>query len=135
MLDFSQINIWAVLVAVVVTMVLGFLWYSPVLFGNAWVKQRGLKIEDMSGGGSAIYILTAVTALISVLVIAFLAAMMDEVTIGSGAVIGLLVGIAVSAKIGMNYLFENGKLGLYLITIGYHLVAFLLAGLIIGAWN
>lgn len=30
-------------------MALGFLW-SPVLFGNAWIKQIGMKKEKMSGG-------------------------------------------------------------------------------------
>lgn len=32
----------------------------------------------------------------------------------------------------MNYLFEGRKLGLYLITVGYHLISYLIAGLIIG---
>ena len=34
--------------------------------------------------------------------------------------------------VGMNYLFEGRKLGLYLITVGYHLISYLIAGLIIG---
>jgi hypothetical protein len=54
-------------------------------------------------------------------------------TIVSGSTVGFLVGMSISAKIGMNYLFENGKLSMYLLTIGYHLVSYLVAGLIIGA--
>ena len=50
MLQFGEINYLAVLIATAVTMVLGFLWYSPVLFGNAWVKQIGLNKEEMSSG-------------------------------------------------------------------------------------
>jgi len=31
---FSGINVWGVLVASVATMVIGFLWYSPLLFAR-----------------------------------------------------------------------------------------------------
>lgn len=109
MIDLGEINYLAVLIATAVTMLLGFLWYFPILLGNAWVKQRGMKMEDMSGGGPATYILTAISALIGVFIVALIASMVDDVTVGTGAVIGLLVGLSVSAKIGMNYLFENGK--------------------------
>ena len=35
------INYWAVLVAGVAYMVLGAIWYTPALFGNAWLKAIG----------------------------------------------------------------------------------------------
>jgi hypothetical protein len=47
--------------------------------------------------------------------------------------VGLLIGISIAAKIGMNYLFEGKKLALYLITVGYHIVSYIVAGLIIGS--
>lgn len=53
MVNLAEVNYLAVLIATVATMALGFLWYSPVLLGNAWVKQRGMKMEDISGGGAA----------------------------------------------------------------------------------
>jgi hypothetical protein len=133
MVDFSLVNYWAVLIATVVTMVLGFLWYSPVLFGNAWMKQIGLKMEEMSGGGVATYVFTALTALIGCFLLALLLTLGGDATIASGLVVGLLIGLCVSVKIGMNFLFEGRKLGLYLITIGYHLAAYLISGAIIGA--
>ncbi|QYR21433.1 DUF1761 domain-containing protein [Paenibacillus sp. sptzw28] len=133
MIDFTEVNVLAVLAATVVTMVLGFLWYSPVLFGNAWVKLQGKKMEEMSGGGPVTYILTALTALAGAFILALLLTLADEKTMTAGLTVGLLIGISVSVKIGMNYLFEGKGIQLYLITIGYHLVSYLLAGLIIGA--
>jgi hypothetical protein len=132
MIDFAEVNYVAVLLATVSTMVLGFLWYSPILFGNVWMKQVGLKEEEMSGGGPTTYILTTLTALCGVFILAVLFTMIKETTIMSGMLLGLLIGISISAKIGMNFLFENRKVGLYLITIGYHLVSYLIAGFIIG---
>jgi hypothetical protein len=133
MVDFSEVNYIAVLVATFVTMILGFLWYSPVLFGNAWIKAIGLKKEEISGGSPWTYVLTALTALCGAFVLSVLLTMIGETTMMSGMFVGLLIGISISAKIGMNFLFENKGLGLYQITIGYHLVTYLLMGIIFGA--
>ncbi|MBW5446026.1 DUF1761 family protein [Cohnella sp. CFH 77786] len=132
-MDFAKIDYWAVILAALATMVLGFLWYSPVLFGKAWVKQMGKKMEDMSGGGALTYVLTALTALGGSFILALLVTLGGEATIGCGLGLGLLLGLAVSLKIGMNYLFEGRSPTLYLITVGYHIVSFLVSGLIIGA--
>jgi hypothetical protein len=133
MIDFSEVNYLAVLIATIATMILGFLWYSPVLFGNAWVKEMGLKREEMSGGSPFTYVLTALTALFGALFLALIVSMIGERTIGLGVTIGLLIGLSISAKIGMNFLFESRTAKLYFITIGYHLVTYLLTGIIIGA--
>lgn len=134
-LNLLEVNYLAVLVATLSTMVLGFLWYSPVLFGNAWVKLRNMKMEEMKGGGPITYILTALTALGGAFILALLLTLGSETTWLTGLTIGLLIGLSISLKIGMNYLFENSKLQLYFITIGYHLVSYLIAGIIIGAWQ
>jgi hypothetical protein len=42
-----QVNYVAVLFAVVASMVVGFAWYSPVLFGKQWMKLMGLTKENM----------------------------------------------------------------------------------------
>lgn len=135
MAQLAEINYLAVLLATLATMILGFLWYSPLLFGNAWIKQIGLKREEMSGGGPLTYGLTALTALSGAFVLAWLILLAGDgaATVPIGLLVGLLVGISISVKIGMNYLFEGRKLGLYWITVGYHLVSYLIAGLIIGA--
>src|SRR5690242_19786285 len=44
---FEGINFLAVLVAAVLSFLLGWLWYSPVLFGNAWMAEMGFTKETM----------------------------------------------------------------------------------------
>ena len=39
-MDYSTINYFAVLAAAVSTFVLGGLWYSPMLFGKAWMRAN-----------------------------------------------------------------------------------------------
>ncbi len=42
-----EFNILAILVAAVVPLVLGFLWYNPILFGNVWMREAGMTEEKM----------------------------------------------------------------------------------------
>lgn len=42
-----EVNYLAVLLAGVASMILGFLWYSPVLLGKPWMKERGFTSESL----------------------------------------------------------------------------------------
>jgi hypothetical protein len=132
MVDFSEINYFAVLLATLATVMIGFLWYSPVLFGNAWMKEIGFKKEDLSGGGPMTYVLTALTALVGCFLLALLLTLFEERTILSGITAAIIIALSISAKIGMNFLFESKTSRLYIITIGYHVVAYLVSGIILG---
>ena len=41
-----DVNLWAVLVAGIATMVVGFLWYSPMLFARPWMVAMGYDPDD-----------------------------------------------------------------------------------------
>src|SRR3989344_4713354 len=41
-----QINLMAVVLAAIASMVLGFVWYGP-LFGKQWMKLSGMTQKDM----------------------------------------------------------------------------------------
>jgi hypothetical protein len=58
-----DINWIAVIVAAVVNMVVGALWYSPQLFGKQWAKVLGKKVSDM-GSANTGYAVTTIGALI-----------------------------------------------------------------------
>ncbi|HNV31146.1 MAG TPA: DUF1761 domain-containing protein, partial [Cyclobacteriaceae bacterium] len=45
-----QLNYLAILVAALSTFLIGGLWYSPALFGKAWMKENGFTEESMKGG-------------------------------------------------------------------------------------
>src|SRR5216684_1584610 len=46
--SFAGINFWAVLVSAIATMVIGFLWYSPMLFANPWMRLMGIDPTDQA---------------------------------------------------------------------------------------
>ena len=47
----SHVNYMAVLVAAIVVFVLGWLWYSPLLFYNPYMRARGLDPAAAMAGG------------------------------------------------------------------------------------
>ena|SRR2546429_365465 len=50
----ANVNIVAVLVAALLTFVLGAFWYSPVLFARQWMQAQGYtqeKVEEMKKKG------------------------------------------------------------------------------------
>src|SRR4030095_14899756 len=51
-MDFSTINWLAVLVAGVSSFVVGGIWYSPPLFGKAWMKDNNFTEEQIKKGGN-----------------------------------------------------------------------------------
>jgi hypothetical protein len=41
-----NLNLLAILVAAIATMPIGFLWYSPLLFANPWMREMGYDPND-----------------------------------------------------------------------------------------
>lgn len=42
-----NINFLAILLAALSTLVVGFIWYNPKVFGTIWMKEAGLKEEQL----------------------------------------------------------------------------------------
>ena len=126
-----DVNLWAVLACGVTSLVLGALWYSPVLFGNRWQRLAGVSDDQLARGHAKIFGLAFVLSLIAAFVFAiFIGPDMGlGPSIGAGASAGLCW---VTAALGINYLFERKSLGLWLINGGYHTLQFTMFGLVIG---
>jgi hypothetical protein len=49
-----EVNYLYFALAALVPLVMGFLWYGPMLFQKAWMKQLGFTEESMKGGNMAV---------------------------------------------------------------------------------
>jgi len=135
-MEYGVINYWAVLVAGIVYMVIGALWYSPVLFGNAWMKGIGKTKEQIESDFSPVnYVVALIFSLIAAYGIARVMVWANGDSIGDGIIVALLAGICfVLPTMGVNDSFETRPRGLTFMNIFYHLVGFTAMGVIIGAW-
>ena len=135
-MEFSNINYLAVLAAAVSTFVLGGLWYSPLLFGKAWMRANSFTDADLRTFSKArMFGWSFFFALVMALNLAmFLAGRTTNVTWGMAA--GGLAGLGwVAMAIAIIGVFENRSWTYILINGGYMTVAFLIMGAIIGAWR
>jgi len=131
----EQLNVWAVLAAALSTFLIGGLWYSPAVFGKAWMRENGLTEERMKNANMVkIFGLAFFLALISAINLAMF--MGPENRPGMGALWGFLAGFGwVATFVGTHYLFERKSFTLFLINAGYSVVALTLMGVIIAAWK
>ena len=130
-----QINVWAVLAAGVASMVLGGLWYSPVLFGNAWMRASGITEERARSANMTKVMGTAfLLAILGAWVFAMFLG--PNPAPGFAAAAGLSAGLCwVAGSFGINYLFEQRPFRLFAINGGYHTLQYTLIGLILGLWH
>ena len=131
----EQINVWAVLAAGVSSLLLGAVWYSPVLFTRAWMRESGVTEEQARAANPAKTLgLTFVLAVIGALVFALFLGPNPAPMFGASA--GFAAGLFwVAGSFGINYLFEQRSLKLFLINGGYHTLQYTLIGLILGLWH
>ncbi|MEZ0130813.1 DUF1761 domain-containing protein, partial [Flavobacterium sp. LBUM151] len=45
-----EFNFIALLLAAIVTLVVGFIWYNPKVFGTIWMKENNLTQEELRTG-------------------------------------------------------------------------------------
>jgi len=129
-----QPNYLAIFVAALSTFLIGGLWYSPTVFGKAWMRENGFKEEDMRGRNMVkIFGLAFLLAVISAVNLAmFMGPENDPIM---GALWGFLAAGWVATFVGTHYLFERKSFTLFLINAGYSVVALTIMGIIIAAWK
>lgn len=141
----DTINWLAVLVAGISAFALGAAWYSPALFGKAWMKDNNLSMETIKKGNAGkIYGIAFLLSLIMAANLAmFLAdspatcpeACAQRTDMAWGATAGFLAGVWVFCAVAMHGLFEHRSWRLICINGGYSLVGLALMGAIIGLWR
>ena len=131
----DKLNWLAVFAAALSTFLIGGIWYSPALFGKAWMKENGFTEESMKNSNMAkIFGLSFVLGLIASINLAMFLG--PETNVGLGAFYGFLAGFGwVATFVGTHYLFERKSFRLFLINAGYSVVALTVMGIIIGAWR
>ena len=159
-----EINFLALLAAACSTLVVGFIWYNPKVFGNAWMKESGMTEEKMKGSNMALIFG------LSVLYAFFISFILQMLTIHQFGALGMVGGDPSIAKpsyaefmadygsafrtfkhgalhgfmtglflvlpvIGVGALYERRSFKYVLIAGGYWVVSMMIMGGIICAWK
>lgn len=158
------LNPIAMLVAAISALVVGFIWYNPKVFGNAWMQAAGMTDEQVKGGNmvkifglALIFAFLLATALPGIVIHqmgvfsliggdpsvalpsyeAFIADYSDAFrTFKHGALHGVLTGVFIALPIiGTNALFERKSAKYIFINAGYWIVTLGVMGAIICGWK
>lgn len=125
----------AVAVAGISAFVLGGVWFSPALFGNAWMKENKFTEEQVKAGNKGK--IFGISLLLTLVMSANLAMYLNTPNIDFklGLLYGLLAGLWVFCGIAMVALFELKTWRYIFINGGYCFIALGLMGAILGAWR
>ncbi len=141
---FQNINYWMVVISGVASMVLGFAWYSPAVFGKRFMKEMKVTAEQMAehkkndtnGAMAKRYGLVFLFVLIEAFVISALLNSLVVTSISGLLVLALCVWAGFSLPLSVNnVLFANESKTTLLINSGYQLANAVLVTLIIGIWG
>jgi uncharacterized protein DUF1761 len=134
-MDMSTINWIAVLVAGISAFVLGGVWYSPALFGKAWMTENNLTPDDVKKGNKGK--IFGWSFILSLVMAVNLAMFLNtpEMDLSQGIVYGILTGVWIFCGIAIVALFEQKTARYIFVNGGYMLVALGLMGAIIGIWR
>ncbi|RTY90953.1 DUF1761 domain-containing protein [Flavobacterium sp. GT3R68] len=87
-----EINFLALLVAALSTLVVGFIWYNPKVFGTIWMRETGLTEEKMKGSNMVMIFGMAV------LYAFFISFILQMLTIHQFGALGMVGGDPTAAK-------------------------------------
>jgi hypothetical protein len=118
------INYWAVLVAAIIRIAVGFVWYSPALFLKPWQQLTGVTQETMRAGTPKAFALANIIGASGIT---------DWL---NGALAGFWVWLAFQAMLLITlWGYENRPLKLIAINLGNNFIALVLMGALLAVWR
>ncbi len=114
MLELGSLNYLAIALAGAAKFIIGGLWFSPILFGDLWLKETGLKKEELGSPRDALLTGLFICILVSFSFAIILQMLMLDLR--SAMAVGVIIAIGITAaQIGLSFPFEGRSLKLFLI--------------------
>jgi hypothetical protein len=134
-----SLNYLAVLVVAVAGFLVGWAWYSPLLFAKPWMAEMKLTPESIAAAKpdmARLFGTSFAMTLLSTFALAVLVQTSGAIGIGDGAALGALVGtLVVGPRFCNGGLWEDRSTRLQAINVGHEIALFTLQGAILGAWR
>lgn len=137
-----EVNYVTILIAAIISMVVGALWYGP-LFGKKWLEIIGATADDlarreaMQKAARPLYAIQFALSLLQVYVLAHFVEAWEDGT-GVGTAVWIWLGFVMPTVAGSSMWNNNPnrmKWAMFLIQAGYQLVMFIIYGWVLGNWG
>ena len=137
--NFDQLNWWAIIVATISTMPVGYVWYDLKMgFGKRWAKMNGLSEKELSStdGMAKTFGLMLLTSLLTAVIMASFIIATDVSGFWESLVFGLIFGVVLR---GGAHIIHNGftrkPMELTFIDVGHDMVSLSVVAVILGLWQ
>ncbi len=133
------VNYLAVLISAIVAMIIGMIWYSPILFGNLWMRSSGftdkMMKEAKNKGMAWRYIIMFIGSLLTAYILSHFIDYTESTTFVAGMTTAfwLWLGFIVPVSLA-SILWEGKSPTYYFINIFYYLVMLVIVGGILAIW-
>lgn len=128
-----DINWFAAIVAGLVGFFPGSVWYSKLMFLDAWMQDSGHQGHGGDMGMGMRLPIGLALSIVSALLFAFVLGPQPPLEVA--VIVAVVVGLLITMAFGIQYLFEGKSVRLTLINGGYHIVQFAIYGLVLGLWH
>lgn len=138
-MNVPAINYIAVVFALLSSMIIGSVWYTPRVFGKYWMKAAGITPSGNSKDAIRPILITLVVSFITAWVLAGAVAISFNFYHGSFLVNSLVTGLILwagftAARFITHDAFDGRPAGLTVLNVTHELVTILVMALIIGVW-
>ena len=131
----SDLNHLAIVVAALVNVVLGAVWYSQLLFARSWADSRGYREQDLPPFTARKALATFAAGLVTALVLAaaFRFAQVENIVQGLPVAAALCMGFHIFPAAVQAYRAGQTR-RLFLINAGHDLAGAAAMGVILASW-
>lgn len=129
------INYSALVVAAIMRFLFGWLWYSPLLFGKAWVSLTNCNPEEMKRRMPRLALADLIANFVMAFVLVHAVHYAGAVNASQGAAVGFFNWLGFIATVMlMLTLYEKRPAKLLWINSGFQLISLLIMGAIVAVW-
>ena len=130
------IHTWPFIVAVLIKFVVGWLWYSPMLFLRQWQAVSGVTDEQMKGGMAKGIIIWLLGSVLMAFVLMHAVAYAGAHTFVQGAEVGFANWVGFILVVALDtYAAEKKPIQWVALGTGANLIALILMGGVLAGWQ
>lgn len=137
MLELSDLNVLAMVVAWFINVGLGAFWYSPAGFGKYWSKLSGVDMMKMpKDAANKAIVSVAISAIVQTVALAVMINSLNVETIANAVVVGLLLwaGFTAATAVGNN-LYSRLSWKFWWLNASFFLIVTVVNSAIFVAWK
>ncbi len=131
----GSINWLAMIACLVFNIVSGALWYGPKTFFPVWWKGIGKSEKDIPNGKPLTWVIMILAGIIQIIFVYWIIKMTASTNAVAGILTGFFLWLGFVASTSIVTKLFPGRMKIWVIESGHHLINFIVFGAILGAWH